>query len=150
MGHYDSCREGYCGCGQTLNKAGECNSRCGRNSVSPVDTPLKGEREDYQMGEEYNCHRGCEAEDYENTKKLSKRRITDPKDVEKDKNDPWVTIVYTDIDKITERFRVEHMRASEALAFVDMASATTKYVILEGKTKEVVRVKPAGYVLETK
>lgn len=30
MGHYDECREGYCGCGQSLDRKGNCNmgSKC--------------------------------------------------------------------------------------------------------------------------
>lgn len=28
MGHYDSCREGYCHCGQGLDSKGKCYSGC--------------------------------------------------------------------------------------------------------------------------
>lgn len=150
MGHYDNCRKGNCGrCGQTLDNNGECLGRCGLYDVSPVDTPLKGEREDMDNCEDYG--------DYEKAKGLRKA-IADHRErripfqslpTAEDQRDPWVTIVWIDEDQLGNKsLRSRSMRASEAQKF-EFPTLAANFLVLSGKAKEV-EVIPTGYSLVPK
>lgn len=144
MGHYDSCREGYCGCGQALDTGGNCYSNCGRQNYSPATAPLKGEREDMGMEELPNVHLSDKAIADHRERRITASQMPTAEDLK----DPWVTVVWFDMDKSYD-LQVTHMRASEVEAFEFHNGGTSKYVVLRGKNEEV-KVKPNGYVLETK
>jgi hypothetical protein len=84
MGHYDTCREGYCGqCGQTEDKNGKCLSRC----------------------QEMKHHENC------NTRRIN---LDQQAELKKDKTDPWVTLVWVVDGKLhTENLRASELQSHE-------------------------------------
>lgn len=104
------------------------------------------------MGDNYEDHEG-----YEKAKELSRalashreRRIPfNQLPTAEDQKNPWVTLVWIDLDESPPQLHVQHMRASEVVSHEYSNPMATKGILLRGKA-DPVDVKPSGYTLETK